>query len=100
MHATIHKKERKVKLVLRQFLFFSPSEYNVQNTLCTLSEAPFSIMIMIKHNKKKGDSYTCITPKTKQNQCITVTISKTKTVLHDITLDYVTVPSIYLHLKL
>lgn len=37
---------------------------------------------------------------TKQNQCITVTISKTKTVLHDITLDYVTVPSIYLHLKL
>lgn len=37
---------------------------------------------------------------TKQNQCITVTISKTKTVLHDITLDYVTVSSIYLHLKL
>lgn len=53
MHATIHKKERKVKLVVRQFLFFSPLEYNVQNTLCTLSEAPFSIMIMIKHDKTK-----------------------------------------------
>lgn len=53
MHATIHKKERKVKLVLRQFLFFSPLEYTCPKYTVYLSEAPFSIMIMIKHNKKK-----------------------------------------------
>lgn len=57
-------------------------------------------MIMIKHNKKKEIHTHVLHPKQSKNQCITVTISKTKTVLHDITLDYVTVSSIYLHLKL